>query len=77
MGLLRAQAIGHVHGITPRVWQPCSSEPTVTNQDLIVAPLKQTVAHASEKSRATFDICSSVKACTSSFMCVDVQSCSI
>ena len=50
---------------------------TVTNQDLIVAPLKQTVAHAGEKSRATFDICSSAKACAASFMCEDVQSCSI
>ena len=48
---------------------------TVTNQDLIVAPLKQTVAHAGEKSRATFDICSSAKACAASFMCVDVESC--
>ena len=48
---------------------------TVANQDLTVVQVEQTAEYAGEKTRATFDICSSVKACTSSFMCVDVQSC--
>ena len=33
------------------------SRATVPIQDLTVAPLEQTVAHAGEKSRAMFDIC--------------------
>ena len=59
--------------------QECGSRAraTVANQDLTVVQVEQTAEYAGEKSRATFDICSSVKACTSSFMCVDVQSCSI
>ena len=36
-------------GIHPRA--------TVASQDLTVAPLEQTAAHAGEKSRAMFDIC--------------------
>ena len=52
--------------------RPCA---TVANQDLIVAPLEQTVAHAGEKSRAMFDICKRANACSPSLVYVDARSC--
>ena len=48
---------------------------TVASQDLTVAPLKQTVAYAGEKSRAMFDIFKRANACPPSFMYVDMRSC--
>ena len=42
-------ALSTERGIHPRA--------TVASQDLTVAPLEQTAAHAGEKSRAMFDIC--------------------
>ena len=42
-------ALSTERGIHPRA--------TVASQDLTVAPLEQTAAHAGEKSRAKFDIC--------------------
>ena len=77
MGPLRAQAIGHVHGTKHRAWHPSSREPTVASQDLTVAPLEQTAAHAGEKSRAMFDICSWANAYASSFMYVELRSCAV
>ena len=50
---------------------------TVASQDLTVAPLEQTVAHAGEKSRAMFDICKRANACPPSFMYVELRSCAV
>ena len=60
-------ALSTERGIHPRA--------TVASQDLTVAPLEQTVAHAGEKSRAMFDICKRANACPPSFMYVDMRSC--
>ena len=48
---------------------------TVANQDLTVAPLEQTAAHAGEISPSTIDICKWPHACKSSFIYVDLSSC--
>ena len=58
----------------PRRERGSRARATVANQDLIVAPLEQTVAHAGEKSRAMFDICKRANACSPSLVYVDARS---
>ena len=60
-------ALSTERGIHPRA--------TVASQDLTVAPLEQTAAHAGEKSRAMFDICKRANACPPSFMYVELPTC--
>ena len=52
--LVCAQAIGCVHGTNHRAFQPSSRDGCQRNQDLIVAPLLQTVAHANRGSQQSY-----------------------
>ena len=60
-------ALSTERGIHPRA--------TVASQDLTVAPLEQTAAHAKEALPRVLDICTWGYAAAPSFMCVDVSSC--
>ena len=60
-------ALSTERGIHPRA--------TVASQDLTVAPLEQTAAHAKEALNRVLDICTWDYASAPSFMCVDSSSC--